>query len=160
MATITRKKILDQQQFGGVPYGNRTEFKFNFDTSAAGVFTDGDATAAVGIGDKVRLGTLPAGFDVRASLAILSAVFTAASTADIGFEYVDGVDSATVPQNAAYFYSGLALSAAARTVMTNATVRPVLLPKDVYLILTNKVAAQNVAGKLDLLIDGVLLGAP
>lgn len=160
MATITKKKVLNQTQFGGAPYGNAARLSFRFATSAAGVFTDSDTAAAVGNGDKVRLGVLPAGLRIEDALAIVSDAFTATATAKIGFEYVDGVDSTTVPQDDDYFFAALAYNAVGRTRANNTAVAPVTLPKDAYLTLVNQAAALNAVGVIDLTVEGVLTGAP
>lgn len=159
MATITKKKVLNQKQFGGTPYGNKATLEFNLTTNAIGAFADSDVATAVQSGDKIRLGVLPAGFRLEDSEVIVSDAFTAAVTANLGFEYVDGVDSTAVPQSATYFGSALALSSAAR--LRNATTNaPVTLPKDAYLILTTGGAANAVVGVADIFIEGVLTGAP
>ena len=159
MATITKKKVLNQKQFGGTPYGNKATLEFNLTTNAIGAFADSDVATAVQSGDKIRLGVLPAGFRLEDSEVIVSDAFTAAVTANLGFEYVDGVDSTAVPQSATYFGSALALSSVAR--LRNATTNaPVTLPKDAYLILTTGGAANAVVGVADIFIEGVLTGAP
>lgn len=159
MATITKKKVLNQKQFGGTPYGNKTSLEFNLVTNAVGAFTDSDVATGIQSGDKVRLGVLPAGMRFEDSQVIVSDAFSAAVTANIGFEYVDGVDSAAVPQNASYFGAAVALSSAAR--LRNATTNaPVTLPKDAYLIVTTGGAANAVVGVADIFIEGVLTGAP
>jgi len=159
MATITRKKILNQRQFGGVPYGNKTVLDFNLTTNATGAFIESDVATGIALGDKVRLGVLPAGFRMTDSQAIISTAFTALVTANLGFEYVDGVDSAAVPQSATYFGTGLVLNAVGR--LRNATTAaPVTLPKDAYLILTTAGAANAKVAVLDINIEGVLTGAP
>lgn len=159
MATITKKKVLNLKQFGGTPYGNKATLEFNLTTNAIGAFADSDVATAVQSGDKIRLGVLPAGFRPDDSQVIVSDAFSASVTANIGFEYVDGVDSAAVPQSATYFGSALALSSAAR--LRNATTNaPVTLPKDAYLILTTGGAANAVVGVADIFIEGVLTGAP
>lgn len=159
MATITKKKVLNQKQFGGTPYGNKAVLEFNLTTNAVGAFTDSDVATGIASGDKVRLGVLPAGFRMDDSQIIVSDAFTALVTANLGFEYVDGVDSATVPQSATYFASAVALSSVAR--LRNATTNaPVTLPKDAYLILTTGGAANAVVGVADIFIEGVLNGAP
>ena len=159
MATITKKKVLNQKQFGGTPYGNKTTLEFGLVTNAVGAFTDSDVATGIQSGDKIRLGVLPAGFRPDDSQVIVSDAFSASVTANIGFEYVDGVDSAAVPQSATYFGSALALSSAAR--LRNATTNaPVTLPKDAYLILTTGGAANAVVGVADIFIEGVLTGAP
>lgn len=159
MATITKKKVLNQKQFGGTPYGNKTTLEFGLVTNAVGAFTDSDVATGIQSGDKIRLGVLPAGFRPDDSQVIVSDAFSASVTANIGFEYVDGVDSAAVPQNATYFGSAVALSSAAR--LRNATTNaPVTLPKDAYLIVTTGGAANAVVGVADIFIEGVLTGAP
>jgi hypothetical protein len=159
MATITKKKVLNQKQFGGTPYGNRTSLEFNLTTNAVGAFTDSDVSTGIASGDKVRLGVLPAGFRFDDSQVIVSDAFSATVTANLGFEYIDGVDSTTVPQSATYFGAALALSAVAR--LRNATTNaPVTLPKDAYLILTTGGAANAAVGIADIFIEGVLIGAP
>lgn len=160
MATITKKRVLTEQQFGGVPYGNKTVLPFSFETSAAGEYVNSDTPgSAVAIADKLRIGVLPAGMRLDDALAIVSNAFTALATAKIGFEYVDGVDSAEVPQDDDYFFAALAYNALGRTRANNTAVRPVTLPKDAYLTLVNAGAALAEVGQLDLLVEGVLNGA-
>ena len=159
MATITKKQVLTERQFGGVPYGNQNVYQFPVATNSSGVYTDGDSTSAVGNGDKVRIGVLPAGLRLDDALAIVSDTFRASSTGKIGFEYVDGVDDTNVPQDDDYFFAALDLATAGRTRQANTGVRPVTLPKDAYLILTHGGGnAQNTAGQLDLLVYGELVG--
>lgn len=159
MATATKKQVLTQQQFGGVPYGNKTGLIFRFDTNASGVWTGSDQSTAIASGDKARLGVLPSGLLLVDCLAIVSDLFTASVTAALGFEYVDGVDSTSVPQDADYFFAALALSAIGRTRANNLAVAPVRLPKDAYLIMTTGGAAIAAAGVADFVIEGILTGA-
>ena len=160
MATITKKKIAAQKQFGGVPYGNKTVLDFNLTTNAIGAFTDSDVATGIALGDVVRLGIIPAGFKVYDSQVIVSDAFTALVTANLGFAYVDGVDPVGgLAASATYFGSGLVLNAVGR--LRNATTNaPVTFPKDVYLIATTAGAANAVAGVLDVMLEGVLTGAP
>lgn len=159
MATITRKKVLNQKQFGGVPYGNKAVLDYNLTTNAVGAFTESDVATGIALGDKVRLGVLPAGFKIYDSQMIVSDAFTALVTGSLGFEYVDGDDSAAVPQSASHFGSGLVMNAVGR--LRNATTNaPITLPKDAYLILTTAGAANAVVGVADIFIEGVLTGAP
>lgn len=159
MPTITKKKVLSQLQFGGTPYGNKAVLAFNLTTNAVGAFTDSDTATGIALGDKVRLGVLPAGFKMTDSQVIVSDAFTAALTVSIGFEYVDGVDSTAVPQSVNYLGAGVALSSAARVRNVTANA-PVTLPKDAYLILTTAGAANAVVGVADVLVEGILNGAP
>lgn len=159
MATITKKKVLTQQTFGGTPYGNLSRLIFNLTTNATGAFIDSDTATGIASGDKVRLGVLPAGMRIADSQIIVSDAFSASVTANLGFEYVDGVDVTAVPQSATQFASAVALSSAAR--LRNATTNaPITLPKDAYLILTTGGANNAVVGILDVLIEGVLTGNP
>lgn len=160
MATVTKKYLPQEQQFGGAPYGNATTLQFNLTTNASGVLVSSDSASAVGIGDVVRIGILPAGCRLNDALAIVSDAFTATATAKIGFAYVDGVDSTSVPQDDDYFFAALAYNAAGRTRAANTAVVPVTLPKAAYLIVTNQVAALNAVGVLDVLVECVLNGAP
>lgn len=159
MATITKKKILNQSTFGGTAYGNLTALAFNLTTNATGAFTDSDTATGIAIADVVRLGVLPAGMKLLDSQLIVSDAFTASVTTSIGFAYVDGVDSAAVPQSATYFGTGLSLASVAR-LRNAATNAPVTLPKDAYLILTTAGAANAVVGVADVIVEGVLTGAP
>lgn len=159
MPTITKKKVLNQATFGGTPYGNRSALHFNLTTNAAGAFIDSDVATGIAIADVVRLGVLPAGFRLTDSQVIVSDAFSASMTGSLGFAYVDGVDSAAVPQSVNYFGAGISLATAARVRNTSANA-PVTLPKDAYLILTTAGAASASVGVADILIEGVLTGAP
>lgn len=158
MATITKKRLAESQ-FGGAPYGNTSTLRYNLTTNASGAAVNSDTTAAIASGDKVILGILPAGTLLQDSTAIVSDAFSASVTANIGFEYVDGVDSTTVPQDASYFFASLALSSTSRTRQSTAKA-PVKLPKDAYLIATTGGAANAVVGVLDVLVEAEQVGAP
>lgn len=159
MATITKKYAKTAQQIGGVPYGNKTALKFKIETNASGVLVDGDQATAFVQTNVARLGVLPAGADLLDALAIVSDAFTASVTFDIGFAYVDGVDSTSVPQDDNYFFDNLA-NAAGRTRANNAAVAPVKLPKDAWLIATVAGANNASAGVMDIVIETILNGAP
>lgn len=153
MATISITKPLATPAFGGTPYGNLLRRHFALETNAIGAVVGSDSAAAIGLADKVRLGVLPAGTRLDDAQAIISDAFTATITGDLGFEYVDGVDDAVIPQDADYFFAALAAATVARTRMTTAN-KPVTLPKDAFLIWTNKVAAHASVGRVDFFIDG------
>ena len=91
-------------------------------------------------------------------LARVSVGFTASVTANIGFEYADGVDDSTAPQDASYFGAAVAINTAGvyRLATTKA---PVTLPKDANLILTTGGAANAKAARVDLFVIGELTGA-
>lgn len=160
MATITKTKLASQAQFGGTPYGNKSALRFNITTNSSGVWVDGDSAAAPTASDSLRIGILPAGMTLMDALAIVSDAFTAAVTAKVGFEYVDGVDSAAVPQDADYFFAALALNTAGRTRANNAAVAPVTLPKDAYLVVDWDAATNAAVGIVDIIVEGVIGGAP
>lgn len=160
MPTITKKRLAQDNQPGGAPYGNATVLPFNLTTNAVGAAVNSDVATGIALGDKVRIGILPAGMRLDDALLIVSNAFTALVTAAVGFEYVDGVDSTAVPQVADYFDAAVTLHTAGRFRANNVAVAPVTLPKDAYLIVTTAGAANAVVGVLDALIYGVLNGAP
>lgn len=159
MATITSKLVADRRE-GTAPFSKTYVESFQFITDSSGYFTNSDTPdAAVGNGDIVRLGVLPAGLELHSALLSIGDAFTASSTCKIGFAYVDGVDSTSVPQDDDYFIvAGAALSSVANIGSNNAAVSRVVLPKDAYLILTNAGAAQAAAGRADVIVYGKLVG--
>lgn len=159
MATATKKNVKNLRSMGGVPYGNGWNQQYTFSTNASGVFVDSDQTTAIAVADVVRIGILPAGLTMHDSLSAVSDAFTALTTANVGFAYVDGVDSTAVPQDAAYFNTALALNALGITRKTG-TKAPITLPKDAYLILTNAGAAHASVGVLDVIVYGIGTGTP
>jgi hypothetical protein len=157
MATITQK-FNPNNNVGSTPWGNTRGLKYTLETNAAGAAIGSDSTAAIGLGDKVRIGVIPAGTSLLDSLAILSVAMTAAVTGKIGFEYVDGVDVTAVPQDDDYFLAAgqdLATAARLRNATTNAAIT---LPKDAWLILTTAGAANAKASKLDFILFGASEG--
>jgi hypothetical protein len=160
MATSLKKAIKSVSQFGGTPYGNKAVLSFNVATNASGVWLNGSLATAAGTSDEIVPGILPAGMKLLDCLAIVSDAFAATQTVKVGFRYVDGVDSTAVPQDADYFFAALALSAQGRTRANNLTVAPVTLPKDAYLVLDVDGAAMSTVGVLDILVEGVIAGAP
>lgn len=160
MPTITKKRIAQDNQPGGAPYGNATALPFSLVTNATGAVVNSDTATGIALGDKVRIGVLPAGMRLDDALMIVSDAFTALVTAAVGFEYVDGVDSTAVPQDVDYFAAAVTLHTAGRFMASNAAVRPVTLPKDAYLIVTTAGAANAVVGVVDIVVKGVLTGTP
>lgn len=155
MSTVTIKGLKNSQFT--YPAGNKTVIKGNFTTNASGVAANSDLATAVQVNDVVRIGFLPSGTELHDAQAIVSDAFAATTTADIGFLYADGVDSTVVPQDSAYFFSALATASTGRTRSTVAKA-PVRLPKDAYLVLTRKTAADSAVGIVDVLVDCVLQG--
>lgn len=160
MADVKKNGIDSAAQFGGVPYGNRTSITHRLETNSSGVLVASDQATALVDTDVVQLGILPAGMELTDCLAIISDLFNATSTLLVGFEYVDGVDSSAVPEDADYFFAALAASATGRTRANNLAVAPVILPKDAYLIVTIDNADLSAAGIADFVVDGILHGTP
>lgn len=159
MATISKNRITREPQWGS-PNGNGWRKRYRFETNASGYFVDSDTpSTAVGNGDVVRVGVLPAGADLHDCTVIISDAFAASTTASIGFAYVDGVDSTAVPQNATYFASALSTASTGVSRKTSTTA-PVILPKDAYLILTVGGAAHSAAGIVDVIVEGIWTGIP
>lgn len=159
MATIKKTQFRTRQFGGAAAYGNKTTLPFKLETDATGAAKDSNSSAAIALGDKVIIGILPAGMSLQDMQATVSTAFTALVTGDIGFEYVDGVDDANVPQDADYFGNDVAINTAGVYRKATATA-PVVLPKDAYLILTTAGAANAKAARLDVFIEGELTGAP
>lgn len=156
MATFTKTESY-ARRLTGAPYGDVIALSdFNLTTDSSGVPASSDANQ-LDIGDIIRLGIIPAGTRLLDFIGVISDAFTASSTMDLGFAYVDGVDSAEVPQDADYFADGVSLASLA-VLRKATTTRPVTLPKDAYLILTNLGADQAAVGVLDVTIIGQAVG--
>lgn len=157
MATITKKNV-STNNIGATPWGNLAALHYAMETNASGAVVDSNSTAAVAIGDVVRLGVIPAGTKLLDSFTNVVTTLTTSVTGKIGFAYVDGVDSTAVPQDDDYFAAaGLALATAALTRKTTA-VASVTLPKDAYLILTTAGAANAKAGRVEVTVLGITEG--
>lgn len=151
MATIT-KKPNPRIQVGATPWGNAHGLQYTLATASNGAAIGADSNAPIASGDKVRLGPIPAGTNLLDSTVIVSTGFTALVTGDIGFEYVDGVDSTAVPQDPVYFGNDIALNTAGvyRKVTTTP---PVTLPKDAWLTITTAGAANAKAARADVVLS-------
>ena len=154
MATITKKALKNEKQVTGTPYGTSITLQLSVATTATGAVAGGDSTAAVAIGDVVRVGIVRAGMRLDDAKVLVST----ACTAKVGFAYIDGVDSTAVPQDDDYFGAAIALNAAGRYVANNTAVRPVILPKDAYIILTTAGAANAKASQTDVLVEVTNVG--
>lgn len=152
MSKVTIKNFFEPQWGGVAIEGNVTSYRFPLDTDANGAAKNANSAAALAIGDVVDLGALPGGMVLEDSQVIVTTALTAAVTASLGFAYADGVDHPDVPQDAAYFGAGIALSAAAR--IRNSVAKLVTLPKDARLILTIAGAANAKAGALVAIVHG------
>ncbi len=155
MATITKLGIPDpSNQLGAAPYGNLAAFRYVLKTVASGAVEGGDSTTAVASGDVVKIGLLPAGFRLIDSEVIVKTGMTPTVTAKLGFAYADGVDSTAVPQDDAFFGTGLTVAAAGR--LRNATTKTSLtLPKEAWLTLTTAVAANAKASELEIIVFAI-----
>ncbi len=150
MATIT-KKVNPRVNVGATPWGNAHGLQYTLQTASNGGAFAADTGAAIASGDKVRLGVIPAGSTLLDSVVTVSTGFTALVTGDIGFEYVDGVDSTAVPQDADYFGAAVALNTAG-VYRKATTTAPVTLPKDAWLIITTAGAANAKAARADVVL--------
>ena len=159
MATIKKLRYQDDATFGGVPYGNTTSRSFNLTTKANGAATNSDTATAIGDGDSVVLGLLPAGMLLQDAVATVSDAFTALTVGKLGFAYTDGVDSTEVPQDDDYFFGTATLTLHTLGMYRKVTsTAPVRLPKDANLVLISSGAAHASAGVADFRITGVLGG--
>lgn len=159
MAKVTLKQF-GNRQFGGAAgaYGNTTTLAFKLETGANGAALNADSSAAIAAADVVDLGPLPEGMRLDDMSMLISTGMTATITGSLGFAYADGVDDASVPQDAAYFGTGLNLATAAR-LRAAAAKALVTLPKPARLILTTAVAANAKVSKIEVLVSGELQGA-
>lgn len=157
MAKITINQFRSYQ-FGSAPYGNLSTFSYQLVTAANGGATNADAPTALAVGDVVDLGPIPSGMRLDDFMATVSTAFSASVTASLGFKYEDGVDDPAVPQDAAYFGAGIALSSAAKIRCTSSKAI-ITLPKPARLILTVAGAANAKVAKIDVLIMGEVTGA-
>lgn len=156
MATITQKQN-SSNNLGAAPDGNLTALHYVLDTNATGAAINSNSTAAIALGDVVRLGVLPAGFKLIDSQVVVQTGMSASVTGSLGFAYTDGVDVTATPQDADYFGAGLALSSAAR--LRNATTNSaVTLPKDAYLTLTTAGAANAKESHVEVTVLAVIEG--
>ncbi|MDO5288540.1 MAG: hypothetical protein Q4F13_02755 [Pseudomonadota bacterium] len=154
MAVITQNRSL-RNNFGSTPWGNAHVLHYTLTTDSKGAAVASDSTAPIASGDKVRLGVLPAGVTLADSLVVVSGAITGLA-GSLGFEYVDGVDGESVPQDAEYFGSELTLSATAR-LRNDTKSAPVTLPKDAWLVLTASGTA-SAAGRADVLVTVISSG--
>lgn len=156
MATVTLKQV-QKRQFGGfTPYGNVTSLMFALATAANGAAVGADSSSALAAGDVVDLGPLPAGMRLDDASLFITTGMTATITGSLGFKYEDGVDSTAVPQDAAYFGTGIDLATTGRKRATGSKL--VTLPKPARLILTTAVAANAKASDIKVLVTGELTG--
>lgn len=157
MAKVILKQY-GKRQFGGAAgaYGNTTTLQFQFATGSTGGALNADSATPIAVGDVVDLGPLPEGFRLDDAQVIVTTGLTATITGSLGFAYEDGENDAGVPQDAAYFGSGIDLAAAGRKRAAGSKL--VVLPKPARLILTTAVAANAKASAINVLVSGELQG--
>ena len=158
MATITKNALADEKQHTGTPYGTAITLHFAVTTNASGAVVNSNVATGVAAGDVVRMGIIPAGMRLDDAKVLVSTGWTATMTAKLGFAYVDGVDSTAAPQDDDYFGAAIAIATAGRYAAANTAVRPVVLPKDAYLILTTGAAANAKASQTDVLVNVTNVG--
>lgn len=158
MATITKNALANEKQHTGTPYGTAITLHFAVTTNASGAVVNSNVATGVAAGDVVRMGIIPAGMRLDDAKVLVSTGWTATMTAKLGFAYVDGVDSTAVPQDDDYFGAAIAIATAGRYAAANTAVRPVVLPKDAYLILTAGVTNNAKASQTDVLVNVTNVG--
>lgn len=158
MANITKNFLRDEKQSTGTPYGTSTTLHYAVTTNPSGAVVGSNSASAVASGDVVRMGIIPAGMRLDDANVLVSTGWTATMTAKLGFAYVDGVDSTAVPQDDDYFGAAIAIATAGRYAASNTAVRPVVLPKDAYLILTAGVTNNAKASQTDVLVNVTNVG--
>jgi len=156
MAIVTLKNPRHRQFGGFTPYGNVTTLPFELKTNATGAAISSDSGDPIAAADVVDLGPLPAGMRLDDASIFVTVGMTATITGSLGFKYEDGVDDAAVPQDAAYFGTGIDLAAAGRKRATGAKL--VTLPKPARLILTTAVDDNAKASDIKVLVTGELTG--
>lgn len=138
-------------------FGNTITERYQMSVDAAGKVNGVD----LGSGDTVILGVLPAGWKLfpHSTTVGISDAFGTGVTGTVGFQYVDGVDSTAVPQDADYFLKSNTLAAQAVVGGNNEAVVPVILPKDAYLTVTTGGTAHDAStARLDVTVHAVNRG--
>ena len=158
MATITKNRIRHSNAISGAPYGDATCKVYSLELNSSGACKDSNSTSAVQIGDKIRIGVIPGGTQLVDELAIISDPFASGTTFGIGYEYVDGIDDAKVPQDSEFFHGSVSGATSGRRSMSNYDSRPITLPKDAYLTVTVKGSAQSSSAALDVVLFGNIKG--
>lgn len=157
MATIKVKSVGNGVHLGNTPWGNYTALRYIVETNAAGAVINSNSQTPIAANDVLDLGHLPSGFRYVDSYLNIIAGMKATATADLGFAYKDGVDDASVPQDADYFGTGMNVATAAR--LRNATTNAsIVLPKDANLLMTIKTVGNDKASKIEIVIFGIAEG--
>lgn len=146
-------------RFGNKAYGNEAVQRFTVETTATGVLKNSrDAAAPLAVNDVITIGLLQAGLVADTVKVVVSTAFGAGVKAKLGIAYVDGVDSAVVPQAVDYFSASLDI-AAVGDIAVPVTKKLVPLPKDAYLVMTVIGAAVAQEARADVVVKGEQLCA-
>lgn len=156
MATINKTTPDVGNRLGATPWGNVAAFRYTLETDSAGKVIQSDGAAALGAGDTVRLGTLPAGYRYVDPIAKVTKALTATTTATVGFAYKDGVDDSSASEGAAAFVTGI--TSAVGVHRGNVGRDAPLLQKDAWLTITTAVAAQDAKAKVEIVVLGIAEG--
>ena len=160
MATTTIKSANDASvRLGSTPWGNLAALSYKLETNSAGAVLNSDASqsAVTASGDVIRVGIIPAGFKLVDYKSRIATAFKTGLTFKAGFAYVDGVDSAAVPQDDDYF-AATGTASTAGVLRQATTVAPVTLPKDAYLIVTTEAQANDKAAAAEFTVFAVAEG--
>jgi hypothetical protein len=157
MATYSKNYVHAGTQFGGVPFGNVTEFVATLEFGADGSLVDFEGAGVPAPDDVLNVFELPDGFQITDAQAIVSDDSTESTTMTVGFAYSDGVDDSDFPQGAASIIATAPLHTKGRTDM--ATELPVYpLPKKAYLTVTLANAQIASSCTLQIVVKGILAG--
>lgn len=157
MATVKLNSTNHGRQFGNNPYGNMTVLMFSLATLANGAAAAADVEDPIADGDVIDLGPLPEGMRLDDAQILVATGMSEGITGSLGFKYEDGEPSTLVPEDPAYFGTGLALAAAGRVRATGTKLA--VLPKPARLTLTVAGAADNAkVSDIKVLVSGELLG--
>lgn len=141
---------------GNAPYGNVSVLRFTLKGGADGTLAGSMPHVAPKADDVLVLGTLPEGFCLEDAAVVVSVPMSSGVTADLGFVYADGKDDAAVPQDEAFFGSGLALGTAKR--LRTESVKLAVLPKEALLTMKLKGAANAQKCDVTVLVYGEMTG--
>lgn len=157
MANVVIKQFRTRQFGGASPFGNVTSLTFRVATDSNGAALESDSTTPLANGDVIDLGPLPEGMRLDDASLFVTTGMSDTVTGSLGFIYEDGEDSTEVPQDAAYFGSGINLAAEGRYRATGSKL--VTLPKPARLILTIGGADNAKGSELSVVVTGELTGA-
>ena len=148
--TVNTKRMNKEPMLGVAPYGNASVRKFNL-LCVSGVPQNTDSAVALAADAVVALGILKAGTTVKNAWAVLKTASGEVTTADVGFEYVDG-ESGTPAADQDAWFDGLDLDGSAAQIAKTTPVSELTFPRDVYVTLKNLGNAQASGLDLDIFL--------